>query len=137
MNYLPKLFNYHLNYIKNIVSRRKISLIINESPDILGRKTVNTLISFYNERKKEKTVLLIDCAVSDLINAGKIKNISENALMKTDKKWNDVITISTYSASYMKKFCNLVHMSVHYGFKINDMVNIRNLIIKFGNLSLN
>ena len=60
-------------YIKNIVSRRKISLIIDESPDILGRKTVNTLISFYNERKKEKTVLLIN--KSDLINDGKIKNI--------------------------------------------------------------
>jgi len=58
------------------------------------------LISFYNERKKEKTLLLIDCAV---INAGKIKNISENALMKIDKTWNDVITISTDSASYMKK----------------------------------
>ena len=54
MNYLPKLFNNHLNYIRNIVSRRKISLIIDESLDILGRKTVNTLIIFYNERKNEK-----------------------------------------------------------------------------------
>ena len=58
MNYLPRLFNNHLNYIMNIVSRRKISSIIDESPDIFGRKAVNSF-SFYNERKKEKTVLLI------------------------------------------------------------------------------
>ena len=55
----------------------------------------------------------------------------------------------------MKKFCNLVqfennnhliqindiahlvHMSVYYGFMINGIVNIRSLLIKFGNLFLN
>jgi hypothetical protein len=45
-NYLPNLFNSHINFIKNIVSERKISVIIEESPDIIGRKTVYTLIGF-------------------------------------------------------------------------------------------
>jgi hypothetical protein len=154
-NYLPNLFNNHINFIKNIVSERKISLIIDESPDIIGRKTVNTLISFYNGLKKEKMVLLIDCTASNLINAGKIKVIADNAITKIGKTWNDVINISSDSATYMKKFvesiqitnnsqlvhindiAHLVHVSVYYGFKIDEMEEVRSLIIKFGNLFLN
>ena len=58
-----------------------------------------------NEKMK-KTLLLIDCAV---INAEKIKNISEYELMKIDKTCNDVITISTDSASYMMLKDHLVN----------------------------
>jgi hypothetical protein len=75
--YLQKLFDSHLSYVKNIISDRKISLIMNESPDIIGRKTVNTLISFNYALKNKKCVLLTDCSATESVNAGKIKQIEK------------------------------------------------------------
>jgi len=115
---------------------------------------VNTLISFFNEKKREKNVLLIDCDSKPLINAGIIKEIIEKTLIKIDETWNEVITISTDSASYMKAFVesiknnnnkiihindisHLIHVSIFHGFGINEMVKIRKLIIKFRNLFVN
>jgi hypothetical protein len=105
--------------------------------------------------KNKKCVLLIDCSATESVNAGKIKQIAESAITNIGKTWNDVITVSTDSASYMKKFfetvkreCNpqlvhindiahLVHVSVSYGFAIKEMKEIRDLILRFGNLFLN
>jgi hypothetical protein len=54
---------------------------MDESLDIIGIKTVNTLISFYYALKCKKCVLLIDCEAIESVNARKIKQIAENAII--------------------------------------------------------
>ena len=39
------------------IAARRISVILDESPDIIGRPAINTLISFYDFLSNRKTVL--------------------------------------------------------------------------------
>jgi hypothetical protein len=150
-DYLPKVFLCQMAFIKNLVKDRKFSVIIDESPDITGRKTVNTLISFYDKIQRCKRVTLIDCSTVDRVNAGVIRDIMEKSIKKVEKNWNDVLTISSDSASYMLRFfdslkdenekifhindiAHLIHNSVHNAFTLSEMSEIRQIIIKFGNL---
>ncbi len=154
-DYLPKVFKCQQNYIREMINDRKISIVIDESPDIIGRKTVNTLITFFDEKTKSKKVTLIDCTLTDRVNAGIMKEIIEKSITKMGKTWQDIITISSDSASYMlkltdslKKDCknnlihindisHLIHVSISHAFSIKNMEEIREIIIKFGNLFVN
>jgi hypothetical protein len=53
-SYLKKVFDSHFEAIKRKISGQKFSVIIDESHDLLGRKTVNTLISFYDTETHSK-----------------------------------------------------------------------------------
>jgi hypothetical protein len=51
--YLDQVFSSHIEEIK-LTIKSEISVILDESPDLLGRPTVNVLFSFFGERVKTK-----------------------------------------------------------------------------------
>ena len=52
-----------MSVIKQKTALTKISVILDESPDIAGRTAINTLISFYDHTSNKKTVLLVDTSI--------------------------------------------------------------------------
>jgi hypothetical protein len=53
--YSDQVFSSHIEQIKLRI-KSKISVILDESPHLLGRPTVNVLFSFFDERVKTKSV---------------------------------------------------------------------------------
>jgi hypothetical protein len=70
--YLVEVFNKHINFIKDTIKDEKITIIIDESPDIMGRKTVNALFSFFNAQKREKNIYLVDVSFIKICNTDTI-----------------------------------------------------------------
>ncbi len=60
--YLNDNYNKHIDCIKEEIENQKFGLVFNESPDIMGRKTVKTLIAICDNKSKPKSILLIDCS---------------------------------------------------------------------------
>jgi hypothetical protein len=153
--YLTENFERHTDCIKHKIKNQKISLVFNESLDISGRKTVNTLCSFYDENIKTKSILLIDCSVLKIFDHNSFITLTNSILKTYEKFWSDVIAISTDSASYALKYAqviketqnfnihhindisHLIHVAVIHGFRSNKMRVLREIIISFGNLFLN
>ena len=54
--YLPEVYQQHKEVIKFRIQDQKVCIIADESPDILGRPAVNTLLSYYVAEKNEKAV---------------------------------------------------------------------------------
>ena len=52
--YLVKVYQEHMSFVKSLIEDKKFSFIIDESPDVLGRPAVNTLISFYDDSRGKK-----------------------------------------------------------------------------------
>ena len=50
--YLKEVYEDHMTHLKSSIVDKKICIIIDKSPDVLGRPAVNTLISFYNSSSK-------------------------------------------------------------------------------------
>jgi hypothetical protein len=69
-----------MTFIKNLVKDRQFNVFIYESLVIIVRKTVNTLISFYDEIQKCKRITLIDCLIVERVNAGLIRDIMEKSI---------------------------------------------------------
>ncbi len=149
--YLDRVFETHLNYIKSNIEDQKISLIVDESPDLLDRKTVNTLISFFNKKENAKKVLLVDVSFLKSVNYITIKNNILKVLPIIGKEMKDVLCISSDSAPYMKKavqelaaihdnifqvndVAHLIHNCVNEGLKLSDFNTTKVLLIKFGTL---
>jgi hypothetical protein len=100
-------------------------------------------------------VTFIDCKLTGRVNAGIMKEIIEKFITKMEKNWQDIITISSDSACYLFKLTNslkkdcknnlihindishLIHVSSSHAFSIKNMEEIREIIIKFGNLFVN
>ena len=52
--YLPEVYAHHKSIIIDMMKDVKISAIIDESPDILGRPAVNTLFCYFNKKNRVK-----------------------------------------------------------------------------------
>ena len=54
--YLLEVYKEHMSFLKSLIADKKFCFIIDESPDVLGRPAVNTLISFYDDSAGKKAV---------------------------------------------------------------------------------
>ena len=52
-----------MSFLKSLIEDKKFCFIIDESPDVLGRPAVNTLISFYDHSIGKKVVRLVDTCI--------------------------------------------------------------------------
>ncbi len=82
--YLPEIYSSHIIWIKNNSIGKNISLIIDESSDILGRPAVNTFVSFYDDINNSKKVLLLDSSVVNANNSLEKCKVLEIITKKTD-----------------------------------------------------
>ena len=101
--YLVDVYNEHMSTIKSKIVGKKICFIIDESPDILGRPAVNTLIAFYDDDRFAKTVLLVDTCILKACNSTTLAFVLARVLDELGKEWTDVIGIASDSAVYMRK----------------------------------
>ncbi len=106
--YLNENYGRNIKFIKDKVYNKKISLVFDESPDIIGRKTVNTLCGFYDNALNKKNILLIDCSIVKTCDHNSLINLTNNILKTYDKQWSDVLTVRTDSASYAIKYSQLI-----------------------------
>ncbi len=146
--YMHENYVKHIDCIKEKINNQMFSLVFDESPDIMGRKTVNTLIAFYDRKSKTKSILLIDCSFLKSCDHNSLITLTNNILETFEKKWTDVLALSTDSASYAIKYSqlirerhndisHLIHVAVIKGFKSDELRFIREIIISFGNLFVN
>ncbi len=73
--YLPQVYDSDIDWIKTKLKAIKISLIIDETRDILGRLAVNTLVSFYDQIKNTKSVL--DSSIVNANNASEMCSLGK------------------------------------------------------------
>lgn len=92
-----------MDELKSRIENKCISLIIDESPDIKKRPTINYLISYFDDITKEKNIVQIDVAYPGQINSTIILSGASSALSLIDKSSSDVIPAGSDSAAYMKK----------------------------------
>ena len=52
--YLDRVFSLHAEQIKTMVRDQPVTIIVDESPELMGRPCVNTLFSFYDATKRDK-----------------------------------------------------------------------------------
>ena len=67
--YLKEVYDDHMTHLKELIIDQKICLIIDESPDVLGRPAVNTLISFYDKASRAKAVRLVETCLVKACNS--------------------------------------------------------------------
>uniref|UniRef100_A0A1X7U6P4 DUF4371 domain-containing protein n=1 Tax=Amphimedon queenslandica TaxID=400682 RepID=A0A1X7U6P4_AMPQE len=101
--YLPEIFESHMNFLKEKIIDQKLSLILDESSDVIGRPAVNTLASFYDSSLNNKSVALLDTTLMKACNSTTLALLLSRVIQNIDKDRVDVIGLSTDSAVYMKK----------------------------------
>ena len=129
---------------------KKFSLIVDESPDLMGRPTVNILAAYFDEKDQDKKVLLLDVSYVSKANSASIMNVISSTLSKYDRTFDDVLAIASDSAQYMvklvgdimqsinrklyhiKDIAHLIHIAVDKATNIQEMQDLRNIIIKTG-----
>jgi len=83
--FLFEIFKSHVNKIKDKIKKKKISLIIDESPDFMGRPALNILTSFYDFEKREKKILLLKTAILKNTTSTYISDVLSKVLSDFDK----------------------------------------------------
>ena len=101
--YLPEVYQQHKEVIKFRLQDQKICVIADESPDVMGRPAVNTLLSYYLVEKNEKAVTLVDTSILRSCNSTSLALLLTKVLTDFGKDWNDVIGLASDSAEYMRK----------------------------------
>ena len=150
MKYLPEVYSQHKKFIISLLEGHKISIIVDESPDVVGRPTVNTLFVFYNSKKNQKQVLLVDTSFVKVPNSASLSVLLTQVLREYEKDWSDVAAISTDSAEYMGKLVrdvkksfnpkiihikdvpHLIHVAISASLECQAMRDIRIVVIRFG-----
>jgi hypothetical protein len=148
--FLFEVFDSHVNKIKNKIQNQKISLIIDESPDFMGRPALNVLTSFFDFEKKEKKILLLKTAILKNTTSTYISGVLSRVLSDFDKSYEDVIVLCSDSAEYMKKLfseiklsfnskiqhitdvSHLIHNSVMKALNSNQFIETKSLLVKIG-----
>jgi hypothetical protein len=97
---VEEIYGLHAQLIKTKLKNNKITLIIDESPDLLVRCAVNTLVDTDN---KTKSVSLIDTSILGKCNSSSIAILTTKVLNDYGKEWSNLIGIASDSAPYMKK----------------------------------
>ncbi|KAH7950947.1 hypothetical protein HPB52_003260 [Rhipicephalus sanguineus] len=81
----------------------KVSVIVDESPDITGVPTINTLLCYYSQKNVKKHVVLVDVDRVNASNSYTVASAVSKALLTVGKTWKDVVAVATDSAEYMRK----------------------------------
>jgi DNA-binding ferritin-like protein (Dps family) len=144
--YLPEVYESHVKAIKN----KKLSLIIDECPQISGRPALNVLISYFDSEIKDKRILLIKTSIIENTKSTTILNDLLILLEEFSLTFNDVLAICSDSAEYMKKLVSdiktnynnslfhitdvshLIHISVMKSLKSQFFNETENSIVKIG-----
>ncbi|CAG8500199.1 6918_t:CDS:2, partial [Scutellospora calospora] len=95
--YLPIAFNLEIENLKLLLVGKRISITIDESPDVCGRAAVNVLFSFYNTTKLVKTEHL------DIVNNTTITQLVMKTLQFYNIPFENIIFFISDNASYMVK----------------------------------
>ena len=139
-----------MSCIKEKISGKKICLIVDESPDVLGRPAVNSIIAFYDDDLMEKAVLLADTCILKACNSTTLALVLDRVLDELDKDWTDVIGIASDSAVYMRKLysdlkaahnskllqfndiSHLIHIAIDTALHCPEFDVLRKVVVKFG-----
>lgn len=108
-NYLPKVLEKHRNEIKEKIKDQPLAIMIDSSPDRLGRNVVNTIVV---------------CGISGerfLLDTTFLKSVDNVTLFQTIDKvrvnyglaWDNISTLVTDSASYNKKLYNVIKEGIN------------------------
>ncbi|KAH7976693.1 hypothetical protein HPB52_018271 [Rhipicephalus sanguineus] len=84
-------------------SAGEVSVIVDESPDITGVPTINTLLCYYSQKNVKKHVVLVDVDRVNASNSYTVASAVSKALLTVGKTWKDVVAVATDSAEYMRK----------------------------------
>lgn len=150
--HLKEIFDRQVEVLKRKMAGAKVSIIVDESPDITGTPTVNTLFSYYDAETKSKAVHLVDVSQVKTCNSVSISKVLSSVLERYDKSWRDVPALASDSAEYMKKavrdICDsenvsilhvkdlphLIHVAVNSALSHECVADVRSVVIKFGAL---
>ncbi|KAL3207371.1 hypothetical protein MRX96_010163 [Rhipicephalus microplus] len=106
----------------------KVSVIIDESPDITGVPTINTLLCYYSQKNVKKHVVLVDVDRVNASNSYTVASAVSKALLTVGKTWKDVVAVATDSAKYMRKMVREICQAE--GIQILHVKDIAHLIHK-------
>jgi hypothetical protein len=101
--YLPEVYDSHINAIKSKIGNKKLSLIIDESPDMKGRPVLNILISFFDSEINYKRVLLIKTIIIVNTKSATILTTLLEVLEEFGLTFDNILAICSDSAEYMRK----------------------------------
>jgi hypothetical protein len=148
--YLPEVYAQHKELIKQKINNRKLSIISDESPEVLGRPAVNTLFCYHNKEKNTKEVVLADTSILRAVNSTSLSVLLSKVLGEYGKGFRDVMAISSDSAEYLSKLVrdlqmsynqkllhikdipHLIHVAIDFAIQSKAMADIRQVVIKFG-----
>ena len=95
--YLPKLFENHINQLKEYFHSKRVSIIIDETTDSRARSVVNILFSYNGVTK------LIHVDYLENVNNCTIGQLIIQILVRWEISFDMPQLIASDSASYMKK----------------------------------
>lgn len=148
--YLPEVYAQHKDLIKRQISDRKLSIIIDESPEVLGRPAVNTLFCYHNQENNAKEVVLADTSILRAVNSTSLSVLLSKVLGEFGKDFRDMMAMSSDSAEYLAKlvrdlqmsYCpkllhikdvpHLIHVAIDFAIQSEGMADIRQVVIRFG-----
>lgn len=103
LKYLKEAFDKDMEKIRDDMRDVKVSVIVDESPDITGVPTINTLLCYYSQKNVKKHVVLVDVDRVNASNSYTVASAVSKALLTVGKTWKDVVAVATDSAEYMRK----------------------------------
>ncbi|KAH7955633.1 hypothetical protein HPB52_001964 [Rhipicephalus sanguineus] len=103
LKYLKEAFDKDMEKIRDDMRDVKVSVIVDESPDITGVPTINTLLCYYSQKNVKKHVVLVDVDRVNASNSYTVASAVSKALLTVRKTWKDVVAVATDSAEYMRK----------------------------------
>ncbi|KAH7975838.1 hypothetical protein HPB52_006183 [Rhipicephalus sanguineus] len=103
LKYLKEAFDKDMEKIRGDMRDVKVSVIVDESPDITGVPTINTLLCYYSQKNEKKHVVLVDVDRVNASNSYTVASAVSKALLTVGKTWKDVVAVATDSAEYMRK----------------------------------
>lgn len=148
--YLPEVYRKHKAIMLDMMDDAKVSVIMDESPDVLGRPSVNTLFCFYDKSKGSKEILLVDTSILKAVNSTSLSLLLGRIIQDFNEDWDDLLAISSDSAEYMSKLvrdlqksqcpqvihikdvAHLLHVAVDHALHSATMNDIRQVVIRFG-----
>ncbi|KAH7949272.1 hypothetical protein HPB49_006935 [Dermacentor silvarum] len=111
LKYLKEAFDKDMEKIRDDMRDVKVSVIVDESPDITGVPTINTLLCYYSQKNVKKHVVLVDVDRVNASNSYTVASAVSKALLTVGKTWKDVVAVATDSAEYMRKMKRLLGQS--------------------------
>ncbi|KAL3234653.1 hypothetical protein MRX96_022617 [Rhipicephalus microplus] len=103
LKYLKEAFDKDMEKIRDDMRDVKVSVIVDESPDITDVPTINTLLCYYSQKNVKKHVVLVDVDRVNASNSYTVASAVSKALLTVGKTWKDVVAVATDSAEYMRK----------------------------------